>query len=486
MKKKTLTARIAMVCSVIVFLCCFGGCSSQPEATAPTPEATVPIEASSESESYAESVDMFYDLESFLEYAENPESEGLADLASLEYFYLPTGIPEGYRLYKITAAKNDIGFWYLPEEALASDDAMLSAESRNEHFLFLSPRVYYDGFGGDETILTWQENGDFLMLYMPKDFVVDDREAICQTEKFCRNSEGRFQSEVTYVDAPPAEHFSTVQEVVEHIKAVKAAGVEETVSSNHVVLYDKEYIYALKESPLPDYQHETVTLIIEGINIRYLADEHLSEDQVNFWWFKEYTDENVENLTRRYNLKQYKDTKFFFGQQHDDRVIYWWENGNQFSFHYPAESGVNHVDIIDYLVVEKFDVDIEVPNFFAYDESMEAYLVQHQFAEETGDLLTAKTPIAMTEEETQILLDLLEPYADTLDGDVLKSDFLRYYSIEIDDRMTLTIDPELGNYGENGDSYMLVMEHRPGAYVKGTYIDAELVEFLRDRLAEEG
>ena len=128
----------------------------------------------------------------------------------------------------------------------------------------------------------------------------------------------------------------------------------------------------------------------------------------------------------------------------------------------------------------------EEPGFFAYDESLEAYLVQHQFAEETGDLLTAKTPIAMTEEETQILLDLLEPYADTLDGDVLKSDFLRYYSIEIDDRMTLTIDPELGNYGENGDSYMFMMEHYPGAYIKGTYIDAELVEFLADRLAEEG
>ena len=357
MKTKLLTTWIAAICCTVIFACCLVGCSSQLEAIAPTPEATVPIEASSESESYAESVDMFYDLESFLECAENPESEGLADLASLEYFYLPTGIPEGYRLYKITAAKNDIGFWYLPEEALASDDARLSAESRNEHFLFLSPRVYYDGFGGDETILTWQENGDFLMLYLPKDFAVDDREVICQTEKFCRNSEGRFQSEVTYAEAPPAEHFSTVQEVVEHIKAVKAAGVEETVPSNHVVLYDKEYIYALKESPLPDYQYEVVALIIEGINIRYLADEYTYEDSAYFWWYKEYTDENVENLTRRYNLKQYKDTKFFFGQLYDDRVIYWWENGNHFSFHYPEETWVNHVDIIDHLVVEKFDVD---------------------------------------------------------------------------------------------------------------------------------
>lgn len=289
-------------------------------------------EAIREDELYVspEDLDMFYDLESFLDYAATAPSGGIADLASLEYFYLPAGIPEEYRLYKITAAKNDIGFWYLPEEALASDDARLPAESRNEHFLFISPRVNYSGFAGDETTLTWQENGDLLMLYLPKDFTVDDREAFCQTEKFCRNSEGRF------------------------------------------------------------------------------------------------------------------------------------------------------------LVAEKYDADIEAPNYFAYDESLEAYLVQHQFAEETGDLLTAKTPIAMTEEETQILLDLLEPYADTLDGDVLKSDYLRYYSIEIDDRMTLTIDPELGNYGENGDSYMLVMEHYPGAYVKGTYIDAELVEFLRDRLAEEG
>jgi len=128
----------------------------------------------------------------------------------------------------------------------------------------------------------------------------------------------------------------------------------------------------------------------------------------------------------------------------------------------------------------------ESSNFFAFDESLEAYLVQHQFAEETGDLLTAKTPIAMTEEEKQILLDLLKPYADTISGDVLKCDYLRYYSIEIDDRMTLTIDPKLGNYGDKGDSYMFMMEHYPGAYIKGTYIDAELVNFLADRLAEEG
>jgi len=126
----------------------------------------------------------------------------------------------------------------------------------------------------------------------------------------------------------------------------------------------------------------------------------------------------------------------------------------------------------------------EDPNFFAFDESMEAYLVDLRDTEGTGAV--DKASITMTEEEKQVLLELLEPYGDMLTTDVLKCDYFCYYSIEIDDRMTLTIDPELGNYGENRDSYMLVMEHRPGAFIKGTYIDAELVNFLADRLAEEG
>ena len=128
----------------------------------------------------------------------------------------------------------------------------------------------------------------------------------------------------------------------------------------------------------------------------------------------------------------------------------------------------------------------EEPNFFAYDESLKASYHDYHCVEETGEWENTVTEISLTEEETQILLDLLKPYGDTISGDVLKCDYFRYYSIEIDDRMTLTIDQELGNYGENGDSYMLVMEHCPGAYVKGTYIDAELVNFLEVQLAEEG
>jgi len=39
-----------------------------------------------------------------------------------------------------------------------------------------------------------------------------------------------------------------------------------------------------------------------------------------------------------------------------DIIILWWEHGNQFEFTYPAEIGVAPEDVIEHLVVEKFDV----------------------------------------------------------------------------------------------------------------------------------
>ena len=357
MKTKMLITEIAIMCSVIVFACCLGGCSSQPDATEPSLEAATSIEDSQESEIYAGSVDVFYDLESFLDHAENTESGSLADLASLEYFYLPTGIPESYRLYKITAAKNDIGFWYLPEEALVSDDTRLSAESRNEHFLFISPRVNYSGFAGDETILTWQENGDLLILYLPKDFTVDDREAICQTEKFCRNSEGRFLNEVTYADAPPVEYFSSAKEAVKEIIAVKEAGAEKMSHPGDFRLYEKDYLCFLKEAPpLPGYTQEAVVLILEGTEITYRNSEN--NGLAIFYWFEGYeNDEAAEERTKRFGLTRYKDTKFFFGKKFDDLYIFWWEDGDEFSFMYPADSKVLPEEIIEYLEVEKYVLD---------------------------------------------------------------------------------------------------------------------------------
>ena len=184
---------LCLIC--IIFLCCLSGCGSTEDITEPAVEEIEPTEAAEQEaiSVYPADLDVFYSLESFLDYAATAESGGLADLASLEYFYLPTGIPEGYRLYKITAAKNDIAFWYLPEEALTSDDTILSAESRNEQFMFISPRVYYSWFAGDETMLTWQEDDDLLMLYLPKNIEVEDRDTLCSAQKYVRTEDNTFQ-----------------------------------------------------------------------------------------------------------------------------------------------------------------------------------------------------------------------------------------------------------------------------------------------------
>lgn len=155
--------------------------------------------------------------------------------------------------------------------------------------------------------------------------------------------------------APPAEEFETAEEAAEHMIAVKAAGVEETVASNHVGLYDKEHIYVLKESPLPEHKQICVMITLTGTSILYGTDDLW--DGTTFFWHQGYeNDEKIDNLTERYSLERYKNTKFFFGTSTSDICILWWEHGDQFEFTYPAEIGVAPEDVIEHLDVEKFDV----------------------------------------------------------------------------------------------------------------------------------
>ena len=81
----------------------------------------------------------FSSLDEFVSYLNSEEKgEDIANLASLKSYYLPTAIPEGYELYKITAGAADIGFWYLPQEFLSSVESMRDAEAQQKHFLFIS------------------------------------------------------------------------------------------------------------------------------------------------------------------------------------------------------------------------------------------------------------------------------------------------------------------------------------------------------------
>ena len=124
--------------------------------------------------------------------------------------------------------------------------------------------------------------------------------------------------------------------------------------------------------------------------------------------------------------------------------------------------------------------ETQMPKFLEGIDTLRVSYHDMVFAEETGSLEEQVTEIALTEAETEMLRKLLEPYENTFTTDVLKLDYLQYYCIEVNDTMTFTVDPQCGNYGENGDSYMFMMEHTPGAVIKGTYIDGELVEFLKE------
>lgn len=154
----------------------------------------------------------FSNIDDFSAYLLSAEkNEDMADLASLTYYFLPTGIPEGYKLYKITAGVSDIGFWYLPDEFLSSTDATLDAEALQKHFLFISTRDTYE-FGsvmaqfeatqddlidgryllrdGSEKLVIWEQNGATLMMYLPTNYDVDvaNIHTLCETEQYTKNA----------------------------------------------------------------------------------------------------------------------------------------------------------------------------------------------------------------------------------------------------------------------------------------------------------
>lgn len=153
--------------------------------------------AEEQDEIFASEVDLmsFASLEDFSSYLKNAKKGGdVADLAMLDEYYLPAGIPDEYKLYKITAGIVDIGFWYLPEEYLVSNDAILGAEAEQKHFLFISPRRssdmdnmveqfninrneliderYYVHESSTDIVL-WEEDAKTLMLYVPIDYAAE-------------------------------------------------------------------------------------------------------------------------------------------------------------------------------------------------------------------------------------------------------------------------------------------------------------------------
>lgn len=164
-------------------------------------------EATPEVNPYPADMVTFNDLDSLLAYCETAAAgEDIADLASLREISVPTGLPSGYKLYKITASASDIAFWYLPEECLADISETQVAEAEHKNYIFIDSRGSYDfdailtQLGGNrsslindkyfvtnlsavETVI-WEQDGNVFFLYLPLDTQIshDDLDDYCKIE----------------------------------------------------------------------------------------------------------------------------------------------------------------------------------------------------------------------------------------------------------------------------------------------------------------
>ena len=67
-----------------------------------------------------------------------------ANFLELDKLYVPTAIPEGYYLYKITVIASLVRFEYLPENDMVSTDAVLNALNQGLDFSFVFYRPGMD------------------------------------------------------------------------------------------------------------------------------------------------------------------------------------------------------------------------------------------------------------------------------------------------------------------------------------------------------
>ena len=160
--------RILKITLTVLFLLIFVACGQ-------TEEGSVDVDGSYEEELYSEQYNVtastlnapqvswdidemeFHSLTEFLESyvsATRGRSAGEASrleesvgLMALEELYLPIGIPNAYRLFRILVNENFVSFWYLQEEDLISEDTILDALINQRHFLFSFTRWDW----GDET-----------------------------------------------------------------------------------------------------------------------------------------------------------------------------------------------------------------------------------------------------------------------------------------------------------------------------------------------
>lgn len=142
----------------------------------------------------AAGIETFSSLEEFEEAALTGQT-GVANMAALYRYCLPTGLPEEYKLYKITVTGADIAFWYLQEADLVSAETIAAAEDGQKYFKFIDERVrspyannyatMVESFGGtvhgdfgdkdfipkeNPNLLIMKRHEEMFFLYMPEGY----------------------------------------------------------------------------------------------------------------------------------------------------------------------------------------------------------------------------------------------------------------------------------------------------------------------------
>jgi len=111
--------------------------------TPPAPLASVPLATLT----FTTLEELLYAHMAFRAGQMDAELAGLAqrvNFAELGRLYLPTGIPENYKLFRIRVTEHFVDFWYLPERHLVSEETIRDALREFRAFQFQFSRLNLD------------------------------------------------------------------------------------------------------------------------------------------------------------------------------------------------------------------------------------------------------------------------------------------------------------------------------------------------------
>lgn len=168
------------------------------------------------------------------------------------------------------------------------------------------------------------------------------------------------EGETVSAGFPPVLWYTSLEEALDDIKAVKAAGPEEKHNYNYdfAKVYERDHIYILETVPPQLGCKQMLGIVIgqNGVRLSYNIDDGYSEDVAFMWHTGMNKEERIKTIAENfYALEKYQNTKFYFGQTCDDVFIHWWENDDEYCLMYTIDAEIPPEELIDYLEVVRYD-----------------------------------------------------------------------------------------------------------------------------------